>query len=76
MDILLILLYSLCMAACVVVATIWLPYAWLKLMVGIPVGIIIYIMLAKFNNDKTLMSLAGNVLTRFPSIRVLNYIVK
>ena len=76
MDILPILLYSLCMAACVVVATIWLPYAWLKLMVGIPVGIIIYIMLAKFNNDKTLMSLAGNVLTRFPSIRVLNYIVK
>ncbi len=74
-DVLPILLYSVVMSACIVGATVWLPYAWLKLLVGIPVGIVVYLFVARLNRDVTLQSLVNNIVQKSPKLSWLNCLV-
>lgn len=63
-----IFVYSVIMAGVVILSTLWLPSSWLKLIIGIPVGMVAYWLCAKFNHDKTLNSLVANLIDRYPSL--------
>lgn len=70
-EIIPILFYCVIMSVGVVLTTIILPYSWLKLIVGIPVGIITYFLCAKLNKDKTMTTLVVNGVEKYPRLRWL-----
>lgn len=63
--------YSLAMSIVVLITTYFLPYSWLKLLIGIPVGIITYLLCAKIRKDKTMHSLINNIIEKNPQFRWL-----
>jgi len=75
MDVLPIMGYCVLMAGTVLLTTYWLPYAWLKLLVGIPVGIVVYLFVARLNRDVTLQSLVNNIVQKSPKLSWLNCLV-
>lgn len=72
-EVLPILCYSIIMAVTIILSTWWIPYSWLKLTVGIPVGIISYLLYAHINKDVTLYSLILNLVEKYPRFQwILN----
>lgn len=71
-EISVILGYSVIMALAVLAATWFIPSSLIKLIVGIPLGAIVYFAVAKYNNDPTLNSLLVRLSTRFPNIKLLH----
>lgn len=72
-EVLPIMLYCVVMVTVVLFCTWWLPYSWLKLLIGIPVGILTYFVVAIINKDVTLLSLFSTISSRYIQ---LNWIMK